>query len=425
MSASENLELLTPGTVWLRRDGSSVKFLFLTNQNLTAATQQKHPPQIIYADKQGNIFNRKVDDFFSTYQFLNVDGELEKKLENLFVFNAEDYSAVEDPADEPQLLPVQPEPELVPHEETLADSLLRELTAANDERALTVAFGISDHESLKTPKLTAADLSEAVAVYSQEPNKTYNLTQHRLLFKLSDKITVANLVEVFHPSSDINTVDWFAIKTALGSDTIVWDSWIGVYPEYSAQGLYASVLVGSTEAPVDSQETPGIEAVSTVPETPPLVQSIEAPVMTPGLPEGVVLHATSGYAQVVGETSALATEVTFTAPVTAPTAAQHFGIPVSDTTHSVTLTTNTDVLTMNGHSNGTVHPQPETVPTLPILHNADGSVMTAEQIVSLVQSMDLSSVGANLGIPAQAHTEAVAAVQVHVPQPITVQIQPQ
>jgi len=395
MSASENIDLLTPGTVWLRRDGSSAKFLFLTNQKLTAKTQQRHPPQVIYADKNGNIFNRDVDDFFGTYQFLNVDGELEKKIENLFVFNAEDYATVADPADEPESesktvelvspTSVNQAPDEAA-EETLADSLLRELTATShsSERALTVAFGVSDHPGLKNPTLTAADLSEAVVLYSQEPNKTYNLTQHRLLFKLTDTITVAKLVEVFHPSSELNTVDWFAIKTALGSDTIVWDSWIGVYPEYSAHGLYASVLVGSSEAPVDKQETPGIEAVDTSPN--PML-------LTPGLPTEITMPATSGYAQVISE---VRTEVPTTTVVTEGDISFATVHPLVDNvTQSVAVTTPPGIPSQN----------------LPSLHNADGSVMTAEQIMSLVQAMDLSSVSTNLGVNTQANVEPVQTPQ--------------
>jgi hypothetical protein len=172
-------------------------------------------------------------------------------------------------------------------EETLAESLLRDLTSEKEkvdveESALTSIFGIGGNEALVNPTLTPADLASALALYSQEPNKVYNLTQHRLLFKLSDKVTIANLVEAFHPSSERNTVDWFAIKTAITSDTIVWDSWIGVYPEFSAHGLYASVLIGSSENPVDEEPTPGIEAE----EVPAVAEVAALPVVT------------SGYAQV-------------------------------------------------------------------------------------------------------------------------------
>lgn len=309
MSVAETLDLLTPGTVWLRRDGSQAKFLFVTNTALSPKTQVAHPPQVIYSDSKGNIFNRDIDDFFRVYTFLNVDAELEKKIENLFVFNEADYETVNDPEDdEPVVAPADENVSVPPSikvpesdtEETLAESLLRDLTnekekTEGEESALTAIFGIGANEALVNPTLTPADLAAALALYSQEPNKVYNLTQHRLLFKLSDKVTIANLVEAFHPSSERNTVDWFAIKTAITSDTIVWDSWIGVYPEFSAHGLYASVLIGSSENPVDEEPTPGIEAAEV-----PAVVAEPAPLPI----------VTSGYAQIVGD---VAQSVTLTA----------------------------------------------------------------------------------------------------------------
>jgi hypothetical protein len=72
---------------------------------------------------------------------------------------------------------------------------------------------------------------------------------------------------------------------------VVWESWIGVYPEYSKHGLYASVIVGTPDSPVDTEETPGTEAV-VVPahvEQQPLPIPVEEPVPL----------ATSGYSQVI------------------------------------------------------------------------------------------------------------------------------
>jgi hypothetical protein len=72
MSVAETLDLLTPGTVWLRRDGSQAKFLFVTNTALSPKTQLAHPPQVIYSDSKGNIFNRDIDDFFRVYTMPNL-----------------------------------------------------------------------------------------------------------------------------------------------------------------------------------------------------------------------------------------------------------------------------------------------------------------------------------------------------------------
>ena len=276
MSSNQNLDSnLTYGSIWLRANGTQAKFLFLTNQSLTAATQIKHPPQVVYADAEGNIFNRDVDDFFRIYTFLNVDGDLEKRLEALLVFNAEDYSTVVDAEDEtPPSTPAdtvsidepeeQEEAEDQP-EETLADQLYRELVSLPEEKekekALQVTFALSAHAGAATPVLTPEDLSQALMMYSREPNANYDLTQHRLTFKLGGKVTLDSLREVFHPSKTVNTVDYFEITTRYGIDVVVWDSWIGIQPEYTVRGLYAAVYVGTTDAPTDTEETPGVEAV--------------------------------------------------------------------------------------------------------------------------------------------------------------------
>jgi hypothetical protein len=280
MSSNQNLDSnLTYGSIWLRANGTQAKFLFLTNQSLTAATQIKHPPQVVYADADGNIFNRDVDDFFRIYTFLNVDGDLEKRLESLLVFNASDYSTVVDADDAEQETPdpVADEPEEQEEaegepEETLADQLYRELVSEPDEKekekALQVSFGLSDHAGVATPVLTSADLSQALIMYSREPNANYDLTQHRLTFKLGGKVTLDSLREVFHPSKTVNTVDYFEITTRYGIDVVVWDSWIGIQPEYTVRGLYAAVYVGTTDAPTDTEETPGVEAVEVEHQTP-------------------------------------------------------------------------------------------------------------------------------------------------------------
>src|SRR5882762_9273060 len=100
----DNLELLTAGSVWVRnkgkKSGEARKVLFVTNTSLPERAQEQHPPQVIYADDDGNMYNRDVADFFEQYSFFNIDPELESKIENLFVFSESDY---DDPEDEGSL----------------------------------------------------------------------------------------------------------------------------------------------------------------------------------------------------------------------------------------------------------------------------------------------------------------------------------
>jgi hypothetical protein len=273
MSSNENLDLqLSKGSVWMRKDGSQVKFLFLTNQALSPKTQEDHPPQVIYTDTEGNVFNRELDAFLKVYQFYNVDGELEKRLTRLIVFNPEDYSTIQDDEDqedpENTVLDItddESEDSIIPTSiaptETLAEQMYRELTASADEDThLQVAFAISQNPEMRNPVLTAEDLAQAIVLYSNSPNEQFDITEHKLLFPLGGRITEESLREVFHPSREVNTVDYFTVLTKYRKDEIVWDSWIGITPEYSVNGLYAAVLVGTANKVLDKEETPGIEA---------------------------------------------------------------------------------------------------------------------------------------------------------------------
>lgn len=267
MSSNENLDLqLSKGSVWMRKDGTQVKFLFLTNQSLSPRMQETHAPQVIYTDTEGNVFNRDVEGFLKLYQFYNVDGELEQRLTRLIVFNPQDYSTIQDDDDDViQITDDEAEDSIIPtapkSDETLAEQMYRELTASTEETHLSVSFAISQNDGMRMPVLTAEDLSREVVLYSNEPNENFDITIHKLLFPLVGKITEESLREVFHPSTEVNTVDYFTVLTKFRRDEVVWDSWIGIVPEYSVNGLYAAVLVGTENKALDKVPTPGVDAV--------------------------------------------------------------------------------------------------------------------------------------------------------------------
>ncbi|QBQ74611.1 hypothetical protein BcepSauron_231 [Burkholderia phage BcepSauron] len=258
MSVSENIDFLTPGSVWLREaDGSVAKFLMLTNTSLKKKTQEQHPPQVIYVDAQGNFYNRRVEDFFKVYTFHSVDGDLERRLESLIQFNEADLEHVHDPEDEPV--------------SEVADALINEVVdevpgelsapafveqfATDPSRSLNVYFGLIKKEDTRMPVLSAADLNDALVHYSQNPNQEYGITEHRLMFSLGGPVTIESLTEAFHPSLEVSTYDWFDVHANEKSEAIVWESWIGVYPEYSIRGLYATVIVGVPDASATAAET--------------------------------------------------------------------------------------------------------------------------------------------------------------------------
>jgi hypothetical protein len=263
---ASQLEFLSPGSVWMRKDGRTAKFLFITNTALKAKTQLQHPPQVVYADNDGKVYNRDIDGFLEMYKFYNVDGELELKLNNLFVFNEADYAS-DDAAETAEAseaveqavvdLLVTDEVPQSANEGTLAEQLMAELSgdnepvvaASNSNDGVHVGFAFAVEEGLVDSPLSARELTDSLVVYSQDPNGTFNLTQHRLLFELSEKVTIDNLRTAFAPSETNSTVDAFEVRTKLGTDLVYWTHFIGVYPEFSTNGLYASVLVGTEDNP--------------------------------------------------------------------------------------------------------------------------------------------------------------------------------
>lgn len=275
--SSNDLDLLTPGSVWLRKSskqqGKRAKFLFLTNQNLPAKVQVKHPPQVIYADDDGAVYNRDIDAFFELYQFNIVDPSLETKLEALFTFQEAEYDGDEeeqtddergDEAGLPQVelgLTVGDEEQGIPvtaRKRTFADSVLEELNGEPTEHALDgmqVGFALSSNEDLAVPPLSAQELSAALVIYGQDPILSHNMIQHRLVFKLSERITLDSLFDCFAPKNRLsleedtrfNTVDAFEIVTGNSHDRVIWDTWVGVYPEYSKADRYATVLLGEAD----------------------------------------------------------------------------------------------------------------------------------------------------------------------------------
>lgn len=273
MTLDEVKDLLTPASVWLRRDGAQVKALFLTNQILTKAQQEKYPPQVVYADADGNVLSRDLQSFASLYTFLNVDPDLEKRLSNLIVFKATDFLTVDDPEDDEEVSltddtkPAEEEKPIAkekPVVEVRQPSKQKAFAEAEQKSpTLAVDFKMSANDGYTDPKLSANELTAACKIYTRQPDEHYKMMVHRLSFELSDTITIDALKEAFHPSSTVNTVDAFRVRTHHDKEVFVWDSWIGIFPEYSVSSLYATVYVGTSDvSPVDTEETPGAETVN-------------------------------------------------------------------------------------------------------------------------------------------------------------------
>lgn len=270
---TNNLDLLTEGSVWRKvkgaRQGAQVKVLHLTNKNIRASTQLKYPPQVIYADDQAEVYSREVGDFFDHYKFHNVDPELEARLQNLLVFNEDDYdeeepdvlesalsvSDVKVPAKESKQVKIEAKKSFA---DQFLDSSDEDETAFaeaiqgafEDSRAIQGLFTFDKNGTFEVAPLDGKQLSEALVGYSQEPSRDLEMVQHKLLFNLNSEVTLQSLERTFNPDSAVNIVDKIEITTQYGKETIDWNAFLGVYPEFNVVGLYGIVIIG-----IESQDS--------------------------------------------------------------------------------------------------------------------------------------------------------------------------
>jgi len=353
MSALEFFQFLTPGSVWVRPDTKRrVKFLFLTNEKLSAKLQLKNPSQVVYVDENGDVFNRSIDAFREQYQFNHVDGDLEKRIQGLFTFDVEDILSVEDgdaeddeevdvedadDADEmPNVIEAAAEDTRHPIEiaasttdveveeieeaplskRTLAEAMAHDLMAEPAEQpAFAVGFMLSGDPELDEPALTVAQLSDAIVRYSSEASMVNEGSlMHRLTFRLDGNVTIEALTEIFHPESRARTVDAFNVSTPHGNETFVYEGYLGVFPEYALDGLNATVVVSTP-----SEDTPPVTA-ETPPETFPIdfepFINVEAPLQE--MQTSAPLPDVSALAELVKNVQAVDPQAVVPDPVQVP-----------------------------------------------------------------------------------------------------------
>lgn len=247
---SENaMDFLTPGSVWLRKvDKAQAKFLFLTNQTLTKPkTLLANPRQVVYADANGDIFSRQVESFFEMFDFHSVDGELEKRLERLIPFDATAFENIADPEDD---------------QESVAERILSDVASYVNPEALMaqpqeedsfgdfrVRFGLVTQGDQLFPGLTGQDLQDALTLYAQRPNNELGVTEHHLTFSLEGSVNLQSLEQAF-VAEGFNTFDWFTVN----DQTVVWEAWRGVYPEYARSGQFATVIVATFDQAGEADE---------------------------------------------------------------------------------------------------------------------------------------------------------------------------
>lgn len=259
----EKLTLLTPGSVWLSAKGTPSYVLFITNENVPAAKQKQFPPQVVFADEEGELFNVHLDRFLENRAFHHVEWELEQKIENLFVSepkpeevdngDAVDATDVQPTTEREQsILELEEAAEQSDNANKIADSkLLRDAA-----RGLKSVFQFAHEPGLEDPVLNSIVLANALRSFSQEPNISEKQLVTRLTFLLDASVTLDSLDETFSDAK-VNEAHRRGIVaiTAQSSghiETFVWDQYLGAYPVYTDGGAYGVVLLAQS---VDVEQT--------------------------------------------------------------------------------------------------------------------------------------------------------------------------
>lgn len=259
----------TPGSIWLRTDGSRARVLAITNLSLPTESQQKYIPVVVYIGPSGKVFSRPLKDFAGYFPtWIGHDTGAEKLIKSLLTpLNAPKAEAVEsdddsiDMSDDDSAGP-RAKPAVQVRDKSPALAVVALTGNYNDlvnrpapppSNLLRGAFQLGYDEARKTPAITADQLSRALRVYSQVPDEHLGLVVHKLSFELSPNLTLDHLKEAFAPDEWVNTVDVFRIGTPVSDETVGVDAYIGVYPEFTRNVLYGTVYVGVDMVPVHNQ----------------------------------------------------------------------------------------------------------------------------------------------------------------------------
>lgn len=308
MDLQQIIREVVPGSIWLRTDGSKARVIAVTNLSLSADRQQKYVPVVVYAGPSGKVFSRPLKDFAGYFPtWIGFDRAAEKTIESLTaplnapkpVAETASEDAEEAEIDMSMEAPVVASVREKPVVQVREKSTLSAVASTGDYNdlinrpapppvLLRAAFKLGTVDQLKTPLVTADQLSSAIRVYSQVPDEHLGLVVHKLSFELSPKLTIDMLKEVFQPDAWVNTVDMFRIGTPVSDETVPVDAYMGVYPEFSRNVLYGTVYIGADMVPATplvehtheatQNQTTGIVEVPAVPQE---EQVPEVPVQAP------------------------------------------------------------------------------------------------------------------------------------------------
>jgi hypothetical protein len=235
-----DLDFLTPGSVFTRQDGRESRFLFLTNQSLPKKIQDDYPPQVVYADENGNILSCDIDRFLNKRKFLNVDPELESRLNNVLALGSAggedtldldgDELTIDDGTGSSVFDALDGEEE--PDGDT-AEPVVDLNDGSNDiDDAQDIVKYLPVNAVADVPSfLTAEQLGLATASYQQGPGVQPGTIQHSLFIRDEPGITSKTLHASFSlKNAETNTIYDFQVEIEGREIVVNWDTFVGIFP---------------------------------------------------------------------------------------------------------------------------------------------------------------------------------------------------
>lgn len=225
---------LTPGSVWMRGDGSLSTLIAVSNTSLPKKVQAKFPPQAVYLDETGNILTRDVSEFVASRKFYNVNPEIESKVDGLLAFTEPQVGTdAEEEDDDDISLDVVDSPE---DDEENASEEAPEVQSNMTNTGALVEF---EHSEDQTDLATA--ISRAVVGYSQEPILSHDLLAHVIVIDLDRlEADVQETINAFDPESG-NILPGFTVR---GDDPVTWNTFIGAYQQRTSKKVYMNIYLG-------------------------------------------------------------------------------------------------------------------------------------------------------------------------------------
>lgn len=297
-----DLDSLTPGSVWTRRNGKESRYLFTTNTALPASMAATHPQMAIYADENDNYFSVPVDDFISKRTFFNVDPGLETRLGNLLAFSAQDsddgFDLLGD--DTTLTIDVDSDDDLTVGSDESEEREQAPMPGYTQEQvdvmnatanAFPIEFSSNSVGSGLPEVLTPQKLCEMAECYQQEPLVSEGKMLHRLFFRAGNGITHDTLYACFSPKHvELNAVYTFKVHTPEGLLEVDWDAMLGIYP-YVFQNVAMLQVMFTTGTELtytqiaEQAEEPEVVFTAQAEGDQVVISAVPAPAATPAVVE--------------------------------------------------------------------------------------------------------------------------------------------